>query len=150
MKELKQLDRKTSERVEAARQEDERKRNAYKLTKREDGDQPEAYLLKFEDTMKQAGIPQQQWPQRLRPLLTGRVTAHSRDVPEDAKESYSEFKEALLNTLGLSVKQCRQDIWNLRKMLEETHQETALKIAFWMSIKCYLYPSFLQCVLPRQ
>ena len=71
-----------------------------------DEDQPEAYILKFEDTIKQAGIPQQEWPQRLIPMLTGSaLTAHSREVPEDAKESYPEFKEALLN-LWLSVKQC--------------------------------------------
>ena len=101
------------------------------LTKWEDGDQPESYLLSFEDTMKQAGVPQQEWPQRLRPLLTGRaLTAYSRDVPEDAKESYSEFKEALLRVLGLSVKQCRLDIWNLRKKQKERYQETACKIAF--------------------
>ena len=81
------------------------------MTKWEDGDQPEAYLLRFEDTMKQAGIPQQEWPQRLRPLLTGSaLTANSRDVPENAKESYPEFKEALLNALGLSVKQCILDL----------------------------------------
>ena len=74
---------------------------ANKLTKWEDGNQPEAYLLRFEDTMKQTGVPQQEWPQRLKPLLTSRATAYSRVVPEDAKESYPEFfKEALLNALG--------------------------------------------------
>ena len=53
--------------------------------------------------MKQAVIPKE-WPQRLGPLLTGRtLTAYSRGVPEDAKESYPELKEALLNALGLSV-----------------------------------------------
>ena len=53
-----------------ARREDERKRKiADNLTKWEDGDQPEAYILRFEDTMKIAGISQQEWPQRLRPLL---------------------------------------------------------------------------------
>ena len=122
---------------EAARREDERKRKiADNLTKWEDGDQPEAYLLRFEDTMKQAGIPQQEWPQRLRPLLTGSaLTAYSRDVPEDAKESYPEFKEALLN--GLSVKQCRLDLWNLRKTPEETYQEVARKIEFMTNPMLY-------------
>ena len=100
---------KCQQEFEAARREDERKRKiADNLTKWEDGDQPEAYLLRFEDTME--------WPQRLRPLLTGSaLTAYSRDVPEDAKESYAEFKEALLNALGLSVKQCRLDLWNLER-----------------------------------
>ena len=72
---------------EAARREDElRRKIADNLTKWEDGDQPEAYLLRFEDTMKQAGIPQQEWPQRLRPFLTGSaLTAYSRDVPEDER-----------------------------------------------------------------
>ena len=95
------------------------------------GDEPEVYLLRFEDTMKQAGIPQQEWPQRLRPLLTGiALTAYSRDVPEDAKESCPESKEAPLNALGLSVKQCRLDLWNLRMTPEDPYQETARKIEF--------------------
>ena len=103
-----------------------------------------AYLLRFEDTMKQAGIPQQERPQRLRPLLTGSaLTAYSRDVPEDVKESNPEFKEAPLNALGLSVKQCRLDLWNLRKTPEETYQETARKIEFMtnrMLYGCYCIP----------
>ena len=66
--------------------------------------------------MKQADIPQQEWSHRLRPLLTGSaLTAYSRDMPEDAKESIPEFKEAHLNALGLLVKLCRLDLWNLRK-----------------------------------
>ena len=130
---------KRQQEFEAARREDERKRKiADNLTKLADRDQPEAYLLRFEDTMKQAGIPQQEWPHRLRRLLTGSaLTAYSRDVPEDAKESYPEFKEALLNALGLSVKQCRLDLWNLRKTPEETYQETARKIEFMTN--CMLY-----------
>ncbi len=92
---------------EAARREYKQKRKiADKLTNWEDVDQPEFYLLRFEDTVKQAGILQQEWPQRLRPLLTGSgLTAYLRDVPGDAKGSYLEFKEALLNALVLSVKQ---------------------------------------------
>ena len=130
---------KRQQEFEAARREDERKRKiADNLTKWEDGDQPEAYLLKFEDTMKQAGVPQQEWPHRLRPLLTdSALTAYSRDVPEDAKESYPEFKEALLNALGLSVKQCRLDLWNLIKTPEETYQETARKIEFMTNRMLY-------------
>ena len=68
------MEEKRQQEFEAARREDEQKRKIVdKLTKWEDGDQPEAYLLRFEDTMKQAGIPQQEWPKRLRPLLTGRA-----------------------------------------------------------------------------
>ncbi len=45
--------------LKLARREDERKKKiADKFTKWEDGDQPEAYLLRFDDTMKQAGVPQ--------------------------------------------------------------------------------------------
>ena len=88
--------------------------------------------------MKQAGVLQQQWPQRFRSLLRGSaLTAYSRDVPEDAKESYSEFKETLLNALGLSIKQCRLDIWNLRKAPEETYQETARRFEFMTNRMLY-------------
>ena len=49
----------------------------------------------------------------------------------EAENSYSEFKEAHLSDLGLSVKQYRLeslDICNLRKTPEETYQEIARKI----------------------
>ena len=64
-------------------------------------------------------------------------------MPEEAKESYPKFKEALLNALRLSVKQCRLDLWNLRKTPEETYQETARKIEFMtnrMLHECHCIP----------
>ena len=52
---------KCQQEFKAARCEDERRRKiADNLTKWKDEDQPEAYLLRFEDTMKQAGISQQE------------------------------------------------------------------------------------------
>ena len=65
------------------------------------------------------------------------LNSYSRAVPEDAKESYPEFKEALLNTKSLSVKQCIPDLWNPRKTPEETHQETARKIEFMTNHMLY-------------
>ena len=59
-------------------------------------------------------------------------------MPEYAKESYPKLKEALRDILGLSVKQCRLDLWNLRKKLEETYQETARKIEFMTNRMLYV------------
>ena len=36
--------------------------------------------------------------------------AYSRDVSEEAKGSYQDLKDALLDSLGMPVKQCRECI----------------------------------------
>lgn len=106
---------------------------ADKLVKWEDQDQPQDYLIRFEDTMKQAEIPEDQWPHRLRPLLSGRaLTAYSRDVTEDAKGSYQQLKDALLDSLGMPVKQCREGIWSFQRKGSDSHQDSARKLEFVM------------------
>ena len=103
------------------------------LVKWEDHDQPQDYLIRFEDTMKQADIPEDQWPHRLRPLLSGRaLMAYSRDVSEEAKGSYQDLKDALLDSLGMPVKQCRERIWSIQRKDSDSHQDTARKLEFVM------------------
>jgi hypothetical protein len=48
--------------------------------------------------MKEAGIPEEEWLQRLRPLLSGKgigSVPYHKDVPEDAKMNYQQCKEIL-------------------------------------------------------
>ena len=83
--------------------------------------------------MKQAEIPEDQWPHRLRPLLSGRaLMAYSRDVSDEVKVSYKHLKDALLDSLGMPVKQCRERIWSFQKKGSDSHQDTARKLEFLM------------------
>jgi hypothetical protein len=69
----------------------DKRKLADKVAKWEDTDQPKAYLQCFEESMKEAGIPEDEWPQRLRPLLSGKaLAAYHKDVPEDAKMNYQQ------------------------------------------------------------
>ena len=109
----------------------DKRKLADKVAKWENTDQPEAYLQRFEESMKEAGIPEEEWPQRLRPLLAGRaLAAYHKDVPERAKTDYKACKEALLDALGLTVEQCRLDFWSLCKQYNESWQEAARNIEF--------------------
>ena len=72
---------------------EDKRKLADKVAKWEDADQPEAYLQRFEESMKEAGIPENEWPQQLRPLLSGKaLAAYHKDVPEDARMNYQQCK----------------------------------------------------------
>ena len=115
------------------RKAEQKSKVADKLVKWEDRDQPQDYLIRFEDTMKQAGIPEEQWPHRLRPLLSGRaLVAYSRDVSDEAKMSYQDLNDALLDSLGMPVKQCRERIWSFQRTGSDSHHDTARKLEFVM------------------
>ena len=109
--------------------ESNKKKIADKIVKMEDSDQPDAYFCRFEDIMIETGIGQEEWPQRLRPLLTGKaLAAYANNVPHEAKEKYTALEEALLEALGLTTEQCRLDIWTMTKKYGDSWQETARKI----------------------
>ena len=115
------------------RKAEQKSKVADKLVNWEDRDQPQDYLIHFEDTMRQAGIPEEQWPHRLHPLLSGRaLVAYSRDVSDEAKMSYQDLKDALLDSLGMPVKQCRERIWSFQRTGSYSHHDTAWKLEFVM------------------
>ena len=122
------------------KEETDKKRIANRMTKMEDTDQPDAYFCHFEDTMNEAGIKREEWPQRLRALLSGKsLAAYANTVPKEAKDDYEALNEALLQALGLTTEQCRLDFWTLKKRYGETWQETARKIdsmVSWMIPGC--------------
>ena len=67
----------------------EKKKIAEKMALIKEGDHPEAYIHKLEEAMREAEIPQREWPHRLRPLLTGTaLSAYVNDVPEEAKRDW--------------------------------------------------------------
>ena len=73
-----------------------------------------AFLQRFKESMKEAGIEVAEWPARLRPLFSGKdLTAYFKDVPEEAKKDYEHLKEAILDAMGLSVKECRADYFSI-------------------------------------
>ena len=76
--------------------------------------------------MIEVEIPEEYWPARLHPLLSGQLlTAYFGDVPEEAKKNYRNLKEALLNTLVLSVDLCRTDFWLITNNFSEYWQDWA-------------------------
>ena len=77
----------------------------------------------------QAAIPGDELPNRLVPLLTGKVLAayHAQVTPTAAK-SYDELKEALLDALGLSVDHCRRKFWSFHWKYSDSPQEVLRQI----------------------
>lgn len=58
-----------------------------------DADQPEAYQARFEELVRDAEIPKEDWCRRLRPSLTRNLNLHQR-YWEDLKQDYDKLKEA--------------------------------------------------------
>lgn len=121
---------KTEEEAKRQQQKDKLKL-ADKMTAMKDADGLESYLRRFTETMEDAEIPRQEWPKRLRPLLTGTaLAAYSNNVEEDKKGDWDQLREALLKAMGSSAEQCRIDFFGLQKRHNDTWQETSRKISF--------------------
>ena len=74
----------------------------------------------------------------VRNLLSGKaLTAYSRVVPEGEKKDYKHLKEALLDAMGLSVKQCRADYFTYYKTPTESWQDAARNIEFYVNSLIY-------------
>ena len=58
--------------------------------------------------------------------------AYSRDVSDEAKMSHQDLKDALLDSLGMPVKQCRERIWNFQWTGSDSYHDTARKLEFVM------------------
>ena len=117
--------------ADTAEKEEKRRlqKRAEKMEPWRDSDLPEAYFNKFEMTMKEAGIPDKEWPSRLISLLTGKaLTAFHNNVPQTAMEPYTKLKEALLEALGFSLDQCRRTFWSFSRKAGETPQEAVRRI----------------------
>ena len=113
---------------------DEKRKLLDKIPCLTDSDQPEAYLARFDDLVRDAEIPKEDWCRRLQPLLTGKVLyAYSREIPEAMKQDYDKFKEALLNALGLTLPQCIEEFFRAeKKFIQE-----AIRSAEFASIASY-------------
>ena len=58
-------------------------------------------------------------------------------VPEEAKKDYEHLKEAILDVLGLSVKECRADYFMYYKKPCESWQEAARSVEFYVNRMIY-------------
>ena len=74
---------------------------AEKIEVWKDKDQPDTYLTRFKRVMKEVEIPEEEWPQRLIPLLTGKVlSAYTNNVPTSATEKYETSRSTSKSALS--------------------------------------------------
>ena len=79
---------KKTEREEARRTKDRLNRLADKITSWGDEDHPSSYHKRLEDIMRDAKIPEDEWPSKLIPLLKGKVlSAYTNNVLLEATGS---------------------------------------------------------------
>uniref|UniRef100_A0A8C3FJW3 SCAN box domain-containing protein n=1 Tax=Chrysemys picta bellii TaxID=8478 RepID=A0A8C3FJW3_CHRPI len=71
-------------------------------------DDPEAFLVTFEQVALVAGCPQVQWATHLAPYLTGTAQMAYRGLATEDARDYSQVKAAILDTLDISPETFRQ------------------------------------------
>ena len=91
--------------LEDQRKKEDKNRMIDRIPKMTSGDDLEAYFIRFEAQMKQAEVPEVEWPTYIRTLLTG--TAYTSSLSEEARKNY-QLKETLLD-IGLSIVNCTDD-----------------------------------------
>ncbi|XP_069482292.1 zinc finger and SCAN domain-containing protein 26-like isoform X2 [Ambystoma mexicanum] len=72
-------------------------------------DDPEAFLLAFECTAKDALLPREKWPVLLAPLLSGEAKVIYQALPCETTENYDELKKVILNRLCVSEERNRKE-----------------------------------------
>ena len=91
-------------------------RQADRLEKWTDGDQADAYLVKFETVMTECEIPKEHWKGRLVNCLTGKALSAYRAVIQVGEDDhYDAMKDKLLEAMGLGIEQTRRKFWNPNK-----------------------------------
>ncbi|XP_052408614.1 uncharacterized protein LOC127953409 isoform X3 [Carassius gibelio] len=78
------------------------------LTKMGPTDDPEAFLELFERTAEACGWPEDSWPVRIIPLLSGEAQKAAQQLPVQNLLVYANLKRAVLQRVGLSPEQHRQ------------------------------------------
>uniref|UniRef100_A0A452J1R4 SCAN box domain-containing protein n=1 Tax=Gopherus agassizii TaxID=38772 RepID=A0A452J1R4_9SAUR len=72
------------------------------------GNNPEAFLVTFEQVAVVAGWSPDQWASILAPYLTGTAQAVYRDLSAEAAQDYSQVKSAILDALDVNLETFRQ------------------------------------------
>ncbi|XP_062418320.1 uncharacterized protein LOC134129059 [Pungitius pungitius] len=65
------------------------------------GDDVQAYLEAFEATAEACGWPEDEWPVRLLPLLSGEAQTAAMGLPPAARREYAAVRKAVVDRLGL-------------------------------------------------
>lgn len=71
------------------------------------GEDPDAFMLNFERASRARGWPEEKWLFCLAPLLTGEAQAAYQVASASGNTPYAEFKEVILDHLGLDVEAYR-------------------------------------------
>ena len=77
----------------------------------DDTTEAEAYLENFEAIMREADIPEIDWPSTLRKQLAGRALSIFRELSPTEETSYQRLKKDLIERLGTTLQQTRCAIW---------------------------------------
>ena len=89
------------------RDRDRKRRLVEKIPKLEINEHVNMFLCRFEDSMVEAEVEEEEWPRYLKTLLTGApLAALTRSIPDEKKKNYQILKNALLNACGLSLLDC--------------------------------------------
>ena len=119
------LQEEQSAEAKAEREKSEKKkqqmRQADRLEKWTDGDQPDAFLAKFETVMTECSVPKDQWRGRLINCLTGRALTAYRSVVQGGEcENYEDMKDRSLEAMGLGLEQTRRKFWTPNRKLMDS------------------------------
>lgn len=90
----------------------------------QEGEDVENYLRRFERLAKTWGWPEEEWANRLVPLLTGKALEAYLAMDEDRAEVYKDLREALMTKFDLSTETYRQRFRQTSIPAGETPTET--------------------------
>ena len=87
-----------------------------KLTRLEEKDDVEAYLVMFERTMEALGVDRGQWSYRLAPFLTGKAQQAFACMSREDCGSYDAVRVAILQRYNTTTETYYQRFVEMRKM----------------------------------
>ena len=96
------------------------------LQKWEDGCEPETYLKIFEDTMREAEIPEAEWIKRLKKLMVGKALTVYGDMLPPPEMTYWQLTEGMRQRLGATAADARKKLW-LNRTKPEDHPRDFIK-----------------------
>ncbi|XP_069089406.1 uncharacterized protein [Pleurodeles waltl] len=89
----------------------------------------EAFLSAFERVAVESLWPRKDWPRHLAPLFSGHLRAMVQTLPPHISEDYDEFKDAILEHVGVSEDRYRKEFRSLTFTAGERPQAVAHKLS---------------------
>ena len=117
--------------VAEQRDRDRKRRLVEKIPKLEINEHVDMFLCRFEDSMVEAEVDEEEWPRHLKTLLTGApLAALTRSIPDEKKKNYQILRNALLNACGLSLSDCAFQFFSQTKKSSWTWAEAGRRAEF--------------------